>query len=52
VVHGRAVADESTEPGAGSRDAGPVALFHDGELIAVAAVVEGMLKPRVVMVDA
>jgi tRNA pseudouridine55 synthase len=52
VVHGRAVADESKEPGAGSRDAGPVALFHDGELIAVAAVVEGMLKPRVVMVDA
>lgn len=51
VVHGRAVADGSRAPGAGSRDAGPIALFHAGELIAVAEVVEGMLKPRVVMAD-
>jgi tRNA pseudouridine55 synthase len=53
VVHGRALPNAgagSGERGAGNEE-GWVALFHAGELIAVAAVVEGMLKPRVVMVD-
>jgi tRNA pseudouridine55 synthase len=48
VVHGRAVADT----GRGTRDGGRVALYHDGELVAVADEVGGLLKPRVVVADA
>jgi hypothetical protein len=55
VVHGRAVAVAEEGAGSGEQgartDRGPVALFHAGELIAVAEVVEGMLRPRVVVAD-
>jgi tRNA pseudouridine55 synthase len=46
VVHGRTV------PGGGTGDEGRVALFHGPELVAVAEVVDGLLKPRVVVADA
>lgn len=53
VVHGRTLPHAgagSGEQGAGNEE-GWVALFHDGELIAVADVMEGMLRPRVVVVE-
>jgi len=46
VVHGRAIA------GTGNGAAGRVALFHAGELVAVAEAVAGQLKPSVVVADA
>ena len=48
VVHGRAL----TIGGRGRVEQGRVALFHGGELVAVADAVEGQLKPRVVVADA
>jgi tRNA pseudouridine55 synthase len=48
VVHGRAVADTGTGKGEAAR----VALFHAGELVAVADPIEGQLKPCVVVADA
>jgi tRNA pseudouridine55 synthase len=47
AVHGRPIPG-----GEGAGDGGPVALFADGKLIAVAELVEQALKPRVVVVDA
>lgn len=47
VVHGRPLA---MDEGRGER--GEVALFHGGTLVAVAEVVDGALKPRVVVADA
>lgn len=47
VVHGRAIG----ETGAGKGEGGRVALFHAGELIAVADAVDGKCKPRVVVAD-
>jgi tRNA pseudouridine55 synthase len=47
VVHGRPL-----EAGSGERGAGSVALFADGQLVALAEVVEAVLKPRVVLADA
>lgn len=48
VVHGRAIGETGTGKGEGGR----VALFHAGELIAVADAVDGKLKPGVVVADA
>ena len=47
VVHGRPVADGEEGKGEGGR----VALFHGGEVVAVAEVASGLLKPRVVVAD-
>jgi tRNA pseudouridine55 synthase len=47
VLHGRPV-----PAGGGRREAGAVALFADGSLVAVAEQVEDVLKPRVVVADA
>jgi hypothetical protein len=44
VVHGRAIA-------AGTEQAGPVALFAEERLVAVAEVEGEQLRPRVVLVD-
>ena len=46
VVHGRPVAT-----GSGMEDAGSVALFAEGTLVAVAERVGDILKPRVVVVE-
>ena len=46
VVHGRPL-----RAGDGRRETGNVALFAEGKLVAVAAVVEDLLKPRVVVVE-
>jgi tRNA pseudouridine55 synthase len=48
VVHGRAIAGT----GAGTGDGGRVALFHGGELVAVADAAVEQLKPCVVVADA
>ncbi|HTR19577.1 MAG TPA: tRNA pseudouridine(55) synthase TruB [Gemmatimonadales bacterium] len=47
VVHGRPLPDQ----GSGTRDEGRVALFADGELVAVAEREGATLKPRVVVSD-
>jgi tRNA pseudouridine55 synthase len=47
VIHGRTVS-----AGRGMRDAGSVALFAQGRLVAVAQVVGDLLKPRVVVAEA
>ena len=47
VLHGRAL-----PAGAGTRDEGRVALFSDGQLVAVAERVGDALKPRVVVAEA
>jgi len=47
VLHGRAV-----PAGSGMRDAGSVALFADGRLVAIAEQVGDVLKPRVVVAEA
>ena len=46
VVHGRPL-----RAGDGRRETGNVALFAEGKLVAVAAVVEDLLKPRVVVAE-
>jgi len=46
VIHGRAV-----PAGSGMRDAGSVALFADGQLVAIAQQVGDVLKPRVVVAE-
>jgi len=46
VIHGRAV-----PAGSGMRDAGCVALFADGQLVAIAQQVGDVLKPRVVVAE-
>ena len=46
VIHGRAV-----PAGCGRRDAGSVALFADGQLVAIAQRVGDVLKPRVVVAE-
>ena len=46
VIHGRAV-----PAGSGMGDAGSVALFADGQLVAIAQQVGDVLKPRVVVAD-
>jgi tRNA pseudouridine55 synthase len=46
VIHGRAV-----PAGSGVRDAASVALFADGQLVAIAQQVGEVLKPRVVVAD-
>ena len=46
VIHGRAV-----PAGSGMRDAGSVALFANGQLVAIAQQVGDVLKPRVVVAE-